>query len=106
MVTAVILLSLALVGLTLELFRVRAIYEALYQIILADRDLAREEVKTVRAALFPQLSRVAPVVAKSDPKAPLPPPRWPPPGPWRVNFKNLVRKHSLAATSGKGNSNA
>ncbi len=83
-------LSLAAVVLCLlELRRTSGIYQTIYDLLVAERDQAREESKTLRAALFPQLARTAAPPSKGEGRAarPRPNPLTSPRIPWRLRFK-------------------
>ena len=110
MIYAVSFVALAVIaGLIFELSRVRRLYESVYQLVLTDRDTARKEVETLRAALFPQLARmssppsgVAPGAkaerAASQPASARSVPNleslFKPRIPWRIRFKQLAQQHN------------
>lgn len=80
---------------------VRNSYEAMYQLLIADRDEARTEVQTLRAALFPQLAKLPRAEPKRAQAAATPPGHSPQPPalfssriPWRQRFKMLSAQHN------------
>jgi hypothetical protein len=106
MITTLLLAMVAVVAaVASELFRLRRTYESVYALLLTDRDQARKEAETLRAALFPQLSRLVPGGPESRrPSTPSGPPSpetiqklatlFPPRIPWRVRFKQLAAQHN------------
>jgi hypothetical protein len=99
---AILFFIAVLTFLVLELRSVRQNYETGLEFVLEDRDKARKEVETLRAALFPQLARMA-GAATQTPAAmrnPVPPVNpslqqlFPPRVPWRIRFKQLSRQNN------------
>lgn len=86
--------------LAFEFLHTRQTYESVYKLLLADRDAARKESETLRAALFPQLAKLG---AEQAPKRAQPAAAQvsPPQSaafnrriPFRLRFKQLVKEHN------------
>lgn len=94
------LVALALVCYALTVYLLAGVFERVYTSAIAERDQAREEVKTLRAALFPQLTKLVAGEPKRAQAAATPPGRSPQPPafssriPFRQRFKMLVRAHN------------
>lgn len=86
--------------LAFELRHARQGYEAIYILLIRDRDAAREEVATLRKALFPQLERITQPAKPQTPsqiRTPIPPNTQPQIFkriPWRQQFREMVRTHN------------
>lgn len=103
---ALLLVAFCAAFLLFELRRTRMGYEQIYGLLVKDRDQAREEIVTLRRALFPQLDRVvAPPSSSARPEGGGPrkanqptsaatPVMTPSRTPFRLRFKQLVAEHN------------
>lgn len=87
-------------GLILEISHLRRTFDSVYDAAIAERDTAREESKTLRAALFPQLAKLGAEQAPKRAQAAAPLSSSQPPAfsnsriPWRIRFKQLGAQHN------------
>lgn len=105
---ALVLSLLALIGLIYEVQYISRIYESTYQLLIRERDLAREDAATMRAAIFPQLR----AKKESEGAVPLQVRQAPKPKdsdilnrriPWRMKAKQLTALHAHRQPEGKSN---